>query len=104
MSSGVIIAVVGSTAVVVVRAVVVVGRRVVERLVDGAVTSRRYVWYQSETEEKGNHRNIWGICLFLFISAALTWSPELNHCLPMKVGFLTSTLGLSNLLFIDWLK
>lgn len=79
MSSGVIIAVVGSTAVVVVRAVVVVGRRVVERLVDGAVTRRRYVWYQSETEEKGNHRNIWGICLFLFISAALTWSPELNH-------------------------
>ena len=80
MSSGVVIAVVGSTAVVVVRAVVVVGRLVVERLVAGAVTSRRYIWYQSEMEEKGNHTNICGMCPFNFISAALTWFTELNHC------------------------
>lgn len=80
MSSGRVIAVAGSTVVVVVRAVVVVGRRVVECLVAGAVTNGRYVWYQAETEEKGKHTNICGICPFLSISAALTWSTDLDHC------------------------
>lgn len=46
-----------------------VGRRVVvERVVVGAVTNRRCVWYQEEMEEEGNTTDIAGIHPFAYIS------------------------------------
>lgn len=62
MSSGVVTAVVGSTAMVVVMAVVVVGRLVV-----GAVTDIRYIV------------QIYVGSVHFSVSAALTWSTGLDH-------------------------
>lgn len=84
VSSEAVMTAVGSTAVDAVTAavvsVVVVGRRVVvERVVVGAITNRRCVRYQEETEEVGSTTdNCWypSLCLYFY---SLTWSMSLGH-------------------------
>lgn len=102
VSAGVVTTVVGSTAVVVI--VVVVGRRVVvrcvvvRRVVVGAVNNRSYIWYQVEMEEETIQIYLGSIhfCLFLPpLVGPLAWTTVM----PMKSGFLASSLGLSNLFF-----
>ena len=82
VKSGVVMTVDGSTVVGVVKAVGLVvvvlaeWQMVVECVVVGTVTNRRYVWYQMEIEEDENTTGIASICPFLCVSAA---SPNQDH-------------------------